>query len=286
MSRRSWHTAALAAVVAVLGLYIYFKPARAPTDYPLSSLKPQEIKSIRVERPGDTAPLLIERRQDGWYVASPFAARADALRAHQLLAIAEAKSLHRMPATDLGRFELDRPVAWVTLAGQTFSFGLVNAVTREQYVLSGDFVYTLHPRYGASLPVRATDAANRQLFAADETPVRIELADFTVESRDGRWRLTPGAGSLSQDDLARWVDEWHLASALRVEPWTGKRPFAEARVRLKSGGNVTLGVVARQPELVLVRADEKMQYHLRAEAAKRLFSPPTAGARSEPAGKK
>jgi hypothetical protein len=286
MVRRStWRNGALAAVVAVLGIYIYFKPARAPDEYPLSSLKPQEIRSIRVERPGDSAPLLLERRRDGWYVASPFAARADALRAHQVLAIAEAKSLHRLPATDLGRFELDRPVAWVTLAGQTFSFGLVNAITREQYVLSGDFVYTLHPRYGAALPARPADAANRQLFAADETPVRMEFPDFTVEQRDGKWRLTPGVGALSQDDFMRWVDDWHLASALRVEPWAGRRPFAEIRVRLKTGGNITLGVIARQPELVLVRSDEKMQYHLRAESAKRLFSPPSIS-RDEPVKKK
>src|SRR5262245_66359212 len=111
MSRASWRNGLLAAVVAALGLYVYFKPAGMPAEYPLSALKPQDIKSIRVERPGDTAPLLIERRQDGWYVASPFAARADALRAHQVLAIAEARSLHRLPATGLGRLELDSPVA-------------------------------------------------------------------------------------------------------------------------------------------------------------------------------
>ena len=284
MNGRSWRTAALAAVVAVLSIYIYFKPARAPGEYSLSTLKAQEIRSIRVERPGDTAPLLLERRQDGWYVASPFAARADALRAHQVLAIAEAKSSHRLPATELARFELDRPVAWVTLGGQTFSFGLVNAVTREQYVLAGDFVYTLHPRYGAALPARPADAANRQLFAADEVPVRIELKEFTVESRSGKWTLAPSAGAVSQEEFTRWVDEWHLASALRVEPWTRGKPFAEIRVRLKNGGNLTLGVLARNPELVLVRTDEKLQYHFRAEAAKRLLTPPAA-ARAEPARK-
>lgn len=276
MNGRSWRTAALAAAVAVLSIYIYFKPARAPGEYSLSTLKAQEIRSIRVERPGDTAPLLLERRQDGWYVASPFAARADALRAHQVLAIAEAKSSHRLPATELARFELDRPVAWVTLGGQTFSFGLVNAVTREQYVLAGDFVYTLHPRYGAALPARPADAANRQLFAADEVPVRIELKEFTVESRSGKWTLAPSAGAVSQEEFTRWVDEWHLASALRVEPWTRGKPFAEIRVRLKNGGNLTLGVLARNPELVLVRTDEKLQYHFRADIAKRLLSPPVS----------
>jgi uncharacterized protein DUF4340 len=284
MNGRYWRTALLAAAVAILGIYVYFKPARGPAQYSLSALKVQEIRSIRVERPGDAAPLLLERRPDGWYVASPFAARADALRAHQVLAIAEAKSSHRLPAAELARFELDRPVAWVTLGGQTFSFGLVNAVTQEQYVLSGDFVYTVHPRYGAALPARPADAANRQLFAADEVPVRIELKEFTVEQRNGKWTLAPGAGTVSQEEFMRWVDEWHLASALRVEPWTRGKPVAEIRVRLKNGGNLTLGVLARQPELVLVRTDEKMQYHLRAEAAKRLFSPPAAA--REPGGKK
>jgi hypothetical protein len=286
MNGRAWRTALLAAVVAALGTFIYFKPARGPAQYSISGLKAQEIRSIRLERPGDAAPLLLERRPDGWYVASPFAARADALRAHQVLAIAEAKSSHRLPAADLARFELDRPVAWLTLAGQTFAFGLVNAVTREQYVLSGDFVYTLHPRYGAALPARPAEAANRQLFAADETPVRIELREFTVESRGGKWTLTPGAGAVSQEEFVRWVDEWHLASALRVEPWLRGKPVADIRVRLKNGRNLMLGVLARQPELVLVRTDEKMQYHLRAEAAKRLFAPPRAEARSEPAQKK
>ena len=69
------------------------------------------------------------------------------------------------------------------------------------------------------------------------------------------------------------------------EPWTRGKPFAEIRVRLKSGANLTLGVLARNPELVLVRTDEKLQYHLRSEAAKRLFAPPAA-VRTEPATKK
>ena len=286
MSGRSWRTGVLAAVVAMLAIYVYFKPARGPAEYAVSRLKAQEVRSIRVERPGDAAPLLLERRKDGWYVASPFAARADALRAHQVLALVEAKSTHRLPASDLARFELDRPVAWVTLAGQTFSFGLVNAVTREQYVLSEDFVYTLHPRYGAALPARAADAANRQLFAADEAPVRIELKEFTVEMKGARWTLTPAAGAVSQEEFMRWVDEWHLAAALRVEPWTRGKPSAEIRVRLKNGSNITLGVLARHPDLVLVRADEKLQYHLRAEAAKRLLSPPRPEAPSSPAPRK
>ena len=285
MSRAAWRNGLLLAAVAVLGVYAYFKPAReAPIEHALSKLGPQQITSIWFERPG-SAPLLIERRRDGWHVAAPFRARADALRVHQMLSILEAKSAHRLPATDLARFELDRPVARVAFGGQTFSFGLVNEITREQYVHSGDTVYTVHPRYGAMLPTQPTDAASRQLFAADETPVRFELRDFAVEEREGRWDITPGARDLAQDDFARWVDEWQLVSALRVEPRGKGKSLSEIRVQLKNGGGFTVGVLARQPELVLARSDEELRYHLRSESALRLLAPPAA-ARSEPAGKK
>jgi len=55
---------------------------------------------------------------------------------------------------------------------------------------------------------------------------------------------------------------------------------------LKGGAELALGLLAREPELVLLRADEKLQYHFRADAAKRLLSPPGAGVRSETADKK
>lgn len=116
--------------------------------------------------------------------------------------------------------------------------------------------------------------ASRQLFGADESPTRIALRDFAVEQRDGKWTLVPSSGELSQDDLLRWVDEWRLASALSVESRSAARARDEIRIQLKNGGGVTLGVVSREPELVLARSDEKLQYRFRAELAKRLLSPP------------
>ena len=118
--------------------------------------------------------------------------------------------------------------------------------------------------------------ASRQLLAAGETPVRFELKDFTVEQRDGRWTLTPAAGELSQDDLIRWIENWRLSSAARVEPYLKGKSLAEIRIRLKDGRDLALGILAREPELVLARADERLQYHFRPELAKRLLTPPGA----------
>jgi hypothetical protein len=274
MSRAGWLNATLAAVVIALGAFFYFRPAQdAPVEYPLSALKPSEAKSLRIERAG-AAPILLDRKQDAWFISAPFAARADASRVQQLLAIVEARAVHRLPAGDRGRFGLERPEARIIVDGQPFSFGMVSDITREQFVMAGDAVYAVHPRYGAALPATADQMASRQLFGADESPVRIALRDFSVEQRDGRWVLAPGSADLSQDDLLRWVDEWRLASALRVEPRSAARARDEIRIQLKNGAVFTLGVLSREPELVLARSDEKLQYRFGAELAKRLLSPP------------
>ncbi len=276
MSRAGWLNAILAVSVVALGAFFYLKPAQdAAVEYPLSALKPQEVQSLRIERAG-TVPVVLEKKQDAWFISAPFAARADALRVQQLLAIVEARAAHRLPAGDRRRFGLEQPEARIIVDGQPFSFGMVSDITREQYVMAGDAVYAVHPRFGAALPVNAVQMASRQLFGADEVPVRIALKDFAVEQRDGKWAAAPGGGDLSQDDLLRWVDEWRLASALRVEPRSAARSQDEIKVQLKNAGGFTLGVISREPELVLARSDEKLQYRFGAGLAKRLLSPPTA----------
>jgi len=286
MSRTAWLNALLAAAVAVLGAWVYFKPAKdAPVEYPLSALRPSEAASIHIERPG-VAPISLEKKAGAWLMTAPFAARSDESRVQRLLEILEAKAAHKLPATNLARFELERPGTRVTLAGQPFDFGMVSAVAREQYVLTAGAVYVVSPRYGTALPAHAAELASRRLFGPGEAPVRIESKAFTVEQRDGKWVQTPEAKDSSQDDFVRWADEWRHATALLVGPYVKGKVLEEIRIQLKEGGALSLGVLAREPQLVLLRADEKLQYHFRPEIAKRMLSPPGAGVRSETADKK
>ena len=285
MSRTGWLNAALLAAVVALAAFIHFKPAKdAPVEHPLSALKPAESRSIRIER-ASAQPIVLAREQDSWIITMPFAARADDFRVRQLREILEARAANRLAAADLARFELERPAVQVTVDGQSFGFGMVSPVTREQYVLTSGAVYAVSPRYVAALPAGAADLRSRQLFGTGEIPIRIGLKTFTVEQRDGNWRQAPAAPDLSQDDFVRWVDEWRRAAAVRVEPQGKGKPLAEIRVQLTGGAELALGLLAREPELVLLRADEKLQYHFRADAAKRLLSPPNAAA-EVPAAKK
>jgi hypothetical protein len=285
MRRLPWLNALLLVVVVALGAFAYFKPpGDAGSEPPLSGLKASEVGAIRIERAGSAA-IEVEKKDGGWRVTAPLSARADETRVQRLIEIVEARPSARMTATDLARFELDSPVARVTIGKQAFSFGMVNTLTREQYVMTGDAVYAVHPRYGTALPSAPVDLASKQLFGSDEVPVRIALKEFTVEQQSGKWSLVPApASELSQDDYARWADGWRFASAIRVQPYVGGKPRADVEVRLTNGSKVTLGILAGGTNLVLTRPDEKLQYYFNLATAKRLLSPP--GARAAPAEKK
>ncbi len=277
--RRWWLNALLAAVVAGLAAWVYWKPAPVgPAEHPLAALEPSAVESIVIERPGEPT-IAAQKKQDAWFVTAPFPARGSEPRIQQILEIAQARSAHRYPAADLGRFELTEPQARLTLGKQTFGFGMVSPVTREQYVLAGDAVYAVSPRYGATLPASAADLASPRLLGPTEVPVRFETEAFTVAQRDGGWRLAPGGPDLSQDDFVRWVEAWRHATAARVELHGAVKPAADdVKITLTDGRQIVLGVLSRAPEVTLVRADEKLKYLFRGAVAQRLLAPPGAPA--------
>src|SRR4051812_27367528 len=93
--------AALFAVVAALGAWIYVKPEPAPAEtYALSALKPADVKRLRLERSvtpqedraGATETVALEKRNGEWRMVKPIAARAEAFPVDRALAILEARS--------------------------------------------------------------------------------------------------------------------------------------------------------------------------------------------------
>lgn len=280
--RRSWLlNAALLAVIAALASFIYFKPKQDDSGtYPLSMLKADEITRLRIERAA-RPPLVLKKTGRQWLITAPIAARADAFQVQRLLSILDARASSRLAATDLARFDLDRPGVRLTLGDQNFSFGMINAASREQYVLTANAVYTVSLRYGAALPNDVTPLISKQLFAESEVPVSFKFSNFSVRRVDGIWRVSPTDGAnatavQSQDDIHRWVDDWRMASALRVSPHAASRAHDEIKIGLENGAELTLNIVQREPELVLQRPDLGLQYSFFVDVAKRLLAPPTS----------
>lgn len=284
MKQSFWLNIALLLAVAAAGAFVYLRPpAEKPVEHALSHLAPVSATSVRIERPG-TEAIVLEKKDGTWFLVAPFAARADEFMVQRLLAILQARTAYRFAATDLARFDLEKPRARLVIDGQRFVFGLVNEISREQYVRAGDWVYGLSARYGLALPVRPDALASRRLLAPGETPVRISPPGFSVARSAERWVLEPGPNDRSQEDMNRWVEEWQAASALRIEPHRQGEAGESVRIELANGDTLAIGILGRKPEVVLLRPDQRLQYHFVAEVGMRLLSPPGT-TRQRPADK-
>jgi len=274
MKGKFWLNIALLAAVIALTLFAWLKPPRGESDYKLSTIKAADAKSIRVEIAG-APPVVLERTTLDWRITAPFAARADTFQVQRLLGVLEATSKDRFPAAGLARFDLNEPYARVSVNQQTFSFGAVNQVSREQYVQTQDGVYLVGMQYGAALPKSALQLVSRQLFAAEEAPAAFEFGSFKLARQDEKWQLAPMTDA-GPDDINRWVDEWRLATANAVLAPSNRKPLAAIKVKLKGGGEVTLEVLQREPEFVMARSDQKFEYQFAGPVAQRLLAPPAA----------
>lgn len=272
--KRTWITTGIMLLIAAaLGAFIYFKPPAREAAQALSTLRPNDAVKMRIVRKGKPV-IELERKGLYWMLSAPYAAPVDVYQVARALSILEAKSTASYPAGGLAKFDLDPPQVHVTINDLSFAFGAVNPVTREQYVLAGNAVHMVEMRHGAGLPLDASALLNKQLLNADEIPVRFEFAGFSVVSKDGKWVQTPAAAELSQDDYLRWVDAWRQASSLRTEPHDQRKPGGEIRIEFKNGKKLALGILSREPELVLLRADLNLQYAFAGEVGKRMLAPP------------
>ena len=265
---------ALAALVAVLILLVWLKPKpMAQTEFELSTLASASINRIAIEKSGQPA-IVLQKNLAGWRLSAPFQARAEGTAVGHLLEILVATSLQRFPATDLGRFQLDPPLLRITLNDQEFSFGTQNTLTGEVYVATNGGVHLVAPSYLAHALKMPADFAARTFLAEEEKLAGFEFADLKLsQNSDGKWSVSPARANWSQDDINRWVDEWRHASSLITQPYDGTTPQGAFTLRLGNGKLIPCKILRREPELVLLREDEKLQYHFPAGIGKRLLNP-------------
>lgn len=250
---------ALLCLVILLGWWAWYKPPSGEAlRKPLSTVKPSSVSQVVFRR--GSQPAVELRRQDGhWLMTGPLQARADEFQVLRLLTILEAQPTAALPAADAKRFDLDPPSAVLAIDGVEYAFGGINAVTREQYVQRGDTVYTVDLRHGAALPLQPAALIRRALLLEQEVPVAIRAPEFEVRKNDGRWTIRPQVEA-GADALQAYADRWRQASAATVAPYDGRKPLADIRVEFADGKSAQFGVLQREPQLLLWRRDNGLQY--------------------------
>lgn len=262
-----------------LVLYAFYRPKeKSDPGIRLTQLKRDDIIRITVERRGSPT-IQLQKRDGGWRISAPLQTRADPVQVDRLTDIATATAKHKLPPGDPGRYQLDPPQVKLTLNDQAFAFGRINDVTYEQYVATAGAVYLVAPFYGYGIPTEVTKLASRKLLDDAEVPVAFDFGRYRIAKDDrGTWTIEGAYPAqqgkpLSQDDFNRWADEWRFTSSLGAEPRRSARGKDRLAVQFKDGKKVTMEIAQKQPEFLLVRSDENMQYRFGAEVGRRLLDP-------------
>jgi hypothetical protein len=268
--------AALLALIGILAAVALLKPGREANRKPtLTTLSPDTIQSIRIEHPNQP-PIEITRHEEGWLMREPLAARANRFIVENLLAVVAAPIEASLPArgTELARYGLDAPLARVKLDADEIAFGAIHPFQQQQYVRYRDNVYLIASHYYGASAQKPELYLDTRLLAPATRLTDLKLADFSVSQIDGTWQRRPERKALSSDRINEFVSEWQQASALSVQRHAGKHPIAWVTLGYAQGEkpqSLRIGIIAREPELVLYRPDEDLDYHFPAELGKRLL---------------
>lgn len=278
MQTRALLNLGLAAAVLAAAATLYMQP-RPRTEngdaiVPVALESVHRIEIRRVQQPA----MVLERVRSDWRMTAPVAARLDEVALGRVLDLARFRAHTRLPPGDRARFDLDRPWASIRYGEHQVELGATNTLTQEMYLASGEHVYSVPARLAAAVPSVPAKLLAHRLLAADEIPRGIRTARFSLHHDGERWRLDPADPGLSQDDLVRWVDQWKAASSTLTQPVTAPADAQDVAIELRNGRTITLGVTQRIPDLVLVRADEALAYHLPAKAGEALLAAPNAPA--------
>lgn len=269
---------AIALFIGTLILVAVLKPGSrpAPENPPLTALAPDAIQHIRIQRP-KRPDLVLDKQGDNWRLTAPRSARANNFRVDELARLATAPTTVRFPAVadELEKYGLDHPLATVFLNDTEIRFGAMHPLQNELYVLCGNQVQLVPAAALRTALTPPDDWLSPALLEDKLKLLSLRLPGFSLkQNTQGAWVRTPALPDLASDTVNRFVDEWRLARALSVTSWSGK-PFRERVTISVADGDksraIEFGILARKPELVLVRLDEKLEYHFPEESGSRLL---------------
>lgn len=278
MKRQLWMNLGLTALAAALGWLVFFK-SEAPNDltqHRLSTLSATQIDRISIT-PANRSSIELRKRQNTWYITQPLQARADAVRVENLLGLLTAQSEKRLPATELARFGLDKPLARVQLGNQEFFFGATQPLSNQLYVQTQGAVFLISPVYFVDAVKPAQDFISKRLLADDEIPVAFEFANFTLTRDQGTWRMTPPASASdaapTQDAANAFADEWRHGLASSVQVAETPQASQLVQVKFQSGKSIRVIVARDAEDWLLLREDERLVYRFSAKAGSNLLEP-------------
>jgi hypothetical protein len=271
MNNRWLPNIVLLVLVAALAALALLRPGRAPETRPLTNLTAEQVTTVRIERPDQGAVALVRQGTD-WRLTAPLAARANSHNVTALTAMVEMPAQPLAPGGAAAEYGLDKSRAVLHFDDVAVALGSMHPLDNRVYARRDTDVVLLPAQaYGAAMRPW-TDYLDTRLLDASRRPVGLRLPDFTVELRRGTWERQPAIAALSGDRINDFVSEWRSASAISVAPYSKRPPLATIELRFDDDSRLSLAVLARQPDFVVYRKDEGLEYRFPADVGRRLLT--------------
>jgi hypothetical protein len=290
---RGW-LSVLGLLVLVVGLaaWVYWieRPSEPKSSPLIAGFASEAVQHIVIERQTDR--MEFERQGDSWRMIQPFNAPADAYHIQQLLALPTQNSSNRYAVAelDLARFGLNPPKVTVRLGTAELQFGDQNPLNFKRYLKTDGVIHLIDDSLFYSLTAPATTWIEAKLLPNGNLK-GLELPGWRIFTKEtGGWASEP---ELSSAEIEQLIDTWRTARAIEVRPYPAEPPSGSLRVRvLLDSGTLEFVVLQQEPELILLRPEQKLSYHFYGAIGQRLLTPKpkaqtdagTAGSRDDPPG--
>ena len=209
-------------------------------------------------------------------MTSPLAARANTFNVEKTLQLLSAPSANDFPAvtSELAKFGLEPPGIRLHLNNEEFSFGIMHPLNNQIYLLYKNTIHLIPNYYYVDVSRSYTNFIDSRLLEENRKIIGLKLPGQSLTLKDGAWLLQPANPKIASDRITDFVAEWQNARALSVDKPSGKPEHRQIEILTTLNEKIepiALGIVSYKPEFVLVRHDEKLEYHFTEETGKRLL---------------
>ncbi|MBI5451081.1 MAG: DUF4340 domain-containing protein [Gammaproteobacteria bacterium] len=278
MSSRAIINLLLLVLVAVLAALVYFRPGSTQQQpgqaAPLLAQPPATPSTVTLQQPGKPE-VVLQRRGGYWWVVRPVDSRANPFRVDAILRLLQAQAHSRFPAVagDLARYQLAPPLAWLRVDDVTVQFGGTETLNNYRYVQVGGEVALIDDAfYQVFTDVPALLAL--ELLPPDQKPLAVTLPGLKlVRQASGGWQAS--GRTLSADQINDVITAWRQAQGVQVTAYGSdelRKPAGRVAVQLEGGQILQFVMIEDGGELVLVRPDLGVGYHLSDVQREQMFA--------------
>ncbi len=225
-----------------------------PTDKPVfSSLDRHSIESIRFDSVGRKT-VLLEKKDNSWYLTSPLNRKADATRINVILAILSLpkNTIYAKSELNLGSLGLQPPNATLTLNEQIFYFGDKDPDSSRRYLQHNDKIALVSDIVFPLINKGVEAVAQMQLAPAGL--IAIESNRYKLKKERKQWLSDEMSNANAEAVVAAWLKQeakeilpWPLANIEKLNPLDK----LEVTFRL-THGNTTMLDIFSLPELAVI----------------------------------